>query len=138
MTGNLDKVGGVLFNHPAIDVVGLTSASPTLCGSFNRYQSRVRGLPEFNGELPVVVLAEEILTEGKNQIRAMITHAGNPVLSTPNGRQMDEALSDLEFMVSIDLYLNETTRHANIILPPTSPLEHGHYDLIFNVLRLHH
>ena len=134
VTGNLDKVGGVLFNHPAIDVVGLTSASPTLCGSFNRYQSRVRGLPEFNGELPVAVLAEEILTEGKNQIRAMITHAGNPVLSTPNGRQMDEALSDLEFMVSIDIYLNETTRHANIILPPTSPLEHGHYDLIFNVL----
>lgn len=134
VTGNLDKVGGMMFTHPAIDLVGLTSSSPALCGSFNRYQSRVRGLPEFNGELPVSVLAEEILTEGKNQIRAMITHAGNPVLSTPNGRQMDEALSDLEFMVSIDIYLNETTRHANIILPPTGPLEHGHYDLIFNVL----
>ncbi len=134
VTGNLDKVGGVLFNHPAVDVVGLTSSSPALCGSFNRYQSRVRGLPEFNGELPVAVLAEEILTEGKNQIRAMITHAGNIVLSTPNGRQLDEALNDLEFMVSIDIYLNETTRHANIILPPTGPLEHGHYDLIFNLL----
>jgi len=134
VTGNLDKVGGMLFTHPAIDIVGLSSASPALSGSFNRYQSRVRGLPEFNGELPVAVLAEEILTEGKNQIRAMITHAGNPVLSTPNGRQMDEALSDLEFMVSIDFYLNETTRHAHIILPPTGPLEHGHYDLIFNVL----
>ncbi len=134
VTGNLDKVGGMMFTHPAVDVVGLSSSSPALCGSFNRYQSRVRGLPEFNGELPVAVLAEEILTEGKNQIRAMITHAGNPVLSTPNGRQMDEALSDLEFMVSIDIYLNETTRHAHIILPPTGPLEHGHYDLIFNVL----
>ena len=134
ITGNLDKVGGMLFTHPAIDVVGLSASSPSLRGSFNRYQSRVRGLPEFNGELPVVVLAEEILTEGKNQIRALITHAGNPILSTPNGRQLDEALADLEFMVSVDFYLNETTRHAHIILPPTGPLEHGHYDLIFNVL----
>jgi anaerobic selenocysteine-containing dehydrogenase len=134
VTGNLDKVGGMMFTHPAIDVVGLTSSSPALRGSFNRYQSRVRGLPEFNGELPVAVLAEEILTEGKNQIRALMTHAGNPILSTPNGRQLDEALADLEFMVSIDFYLNETTRHANIILPPTGPLEHGHYDLIFSAL----
>lgn len=134
VTGNLDKVGGVMFTHPAIDVVGLSSSSPALRGSFNRYQSRVRGLPEFNGELPVAVLAEEILTEGKNQIRALMTHAGNPILSTPNGRQLDEALADLEFMVSIDFYLNETTRHAHIILPPTGPLEHGHYDLIFSVL----
>ena len=64
----------------------------------------------------------------------MITHAGNPVLSTPNGKQLDQALESLDFMVSIDIYLNETTRHANIILPPTGILEHGHYDLIFNTL----
>ena len=134
VTGNLDVPGGGMFTHPAVDLVGLTSTSPALCGSFNRYQSRVRGLPEFNGELPVAVLAEEILTPGKHQIRAMITHAGNPVLSTPNGRQLDEAFSQLEFMVSIDFYLNETTRHANIILPPTGPLEHGHYDLLFNTI----
>ena len=134
VTGNLDKVGGALFNHPAVDVVGLSSSLAAARGSFNRYQSRVRGLPEFNGELPVAVLAEEILTQGKGQIKAMITHAGNPVLSTPNGKQLDEALASLDFMVSIDIYLNETTRHANIILPPTGVLEHGHYDLIFNML----
>ncbi|MFO1390928.1 MAG: molybdopterin-dependent oxidoreductase [Agitococcus sp.] len=134
VTGNLDKVGGSLFNHPAVDVVGMSGSVAAARGSFNRYQSRVRGLPEFNGELPVAVLAEEILTEGKGQIKAMITHAGNPVLSTPNGKQMDEALASLDFMVSIDIYLNETTRHAHIILPPTGILEHGHYDLAFNLL----
>ena len=134
VTGNLDKVGGALFNHAAVDVVGLSSSSAMGRGSFNRYQSRVRGLPEFNGELPVAVLAEEILTEGKGQIKALITHAGNPVLSTPNGRQMDTALASLDFMVAIDIYLNETSRHAHIILPPTGPLEHGHYDLAFSLL----
>lgn len=134
VTGNLDVVGGAMFTHPAIDIIGLTSSSPALRGSFNRYQSRVRGLPEFNGELPVATLAEEILTEGEGQIRALITHAGNPVLSTPNGRQLDEALASLDFMISIDFYLNETTRHADLILPPTGPLEHGHYDLVFNTI----
>ena len=134
VTGNADVEGGAMFTHPAVDLVALTSASPALRGSFNRYQSRVRGLPEFNGELPVAVMAEEILTPGKNQIRALITHAGNPVLSTPNGRQLDEALGSLDFMLSIDFYLNETTRHAHLILPPTGPLEHGHYDLLFNTI----
>ena len=134
VTGNVDAPGGAMFTHPAVDVVGLTSSLPALRGSFNRYRSRVRGLPEFNGELPAAVLAEEILTPGQGQIRALMTHAGNPVLSTPNGRQMDEALSGLDFMVSIDFFLNETTRHAHIILPPTGPLEHGHYDLIFNTI----
>lgn len=138
VTGNLDKVGGALFNHAAIDLVGLSSSTAAGRGSFNRYQSRVRGLPEFNGELPVATLAEEILTEGKGQIKALITHAGNPVLSTPNGIQLEKALDSLDFMVAIDIYLNETTRHAHIILPPTGPLEHGHYDLVFNLLAVRH
>jgi anaerobic selenocysteine-containing dehydrogenase len=89
----------------------------------------VRKLPEFGNELPVAALAEEILTEGDGRIRALITFAGNPVLSTPNGRQLDRALAGLDFMVSVDLYLNETTRHAHLVLPPTSPLEHSHYDI---------
>ncbi|HEX5278061.1 MAG TPA: molybdopterin oxidoreductase family protein [Fluviicoccus sp.] len=134
VTGNVDAPGGAMFTHPAVDLVGLTSSSPALRGSFNRYRSRVRGLPEFNGELPVAVMAEEMLTPGQGQIRGLITHAGNPVLSTPNGRQLEEALGGLDFMVSIDFYLNETTRHAHIILPPTGPLEHGHYDLLFNTI----
>jgi anaerobic selenocysteine-containing dehydrogenase len=94
----------------------------------------VRHLPEFGGELTVSALAEEMLTPGEGQIKGMITIAGNPVLSTPNGRQLDEALAGLEFMVAIDIYINETTRHANIILPPTTGLETEHYDLIFHVL----
>ncbi len=127
-TGNLDRPGGSLFTLPAVDQV--SNSSP---GGFGRHHSRVRGLPEFDREIPVAALAEEITTEGEGQIRALFTGAGNPVLSTPNGRQLDAALEQLEFMVSLDPYLNETTRHADIILPPTSPLEHDHYDIAFHI-----
>jgi anaerobic selenocysteine-containing dehydrogenase len=125
VTRHMDAEGGMMFAEPAVD---LTSAygSP---GHYDRFRSRVRGLPEFGNELPVATLADEILTPGKGQVRGLFTVAGNPVLSTPNGRQLDRALESLEFMVSVDPYLNETTRHAHLILPPTSPLEHGHYDV---------
>jgi anaerobic selenocysteine-containing dehydrogenase len=96
---------------------------------FGRWRSRVRGLPEFGGELPVVAMAEEIEAPGPGQIRALISSAGNPVLSTPNGARLDRALAGLDFYVAIDPYLNETTRHAHVILPPTSPLERSHYDI---------
>jgi len=128
VTGNLDRSGGVLCTTPAVDLVASTSG-----GHFNRWQSRVSGLPEYGGELPVSALAEEMLTPGEGQIRALVTVAGNPVLSTPNGRQLEQALEGLEFMVSVDLYINETTRYADLILPPTAPLEHDHYDTTFNV-----
>jgi anaerobic selenocysteine-containing dehydrogenase len=88
----------------------------------------VRGAPGFSGELPVSCLAEEIVTPGEGQVRALVTLAGNPVLSTPDGRALDRALASLDFMVSIDPYLNETTRHAHLILPPVMPLEREHYD----------
>ncbi|TGN08502.1 molybdopterin oxidoreductase family protein [Leptospira ilyithenensis] len=133
ITGNLDKRGGAMFTLPAVDLVGPGSAMRSSPGSFNAYQSRVRKLPEFSEELPVAALAEEILTPGEGKIRALFTSAGNPVLSTPNGTKLDLALSGLDFMVCVDFYLNETTKHANYILPPTSALEHDHYDLIFNV-----
>ncbi|WP_122316711.1 molybdopterin oxidoreductase family protein [Pseudomonas cichorii] len=129
VTGNLDRVGGTLCTEPAVDLVASTSG-----GHFNLWQSRVSGLPEYGGELPVSALAEEILTEGEGQVRALITVAGNPVLSTPNGRQLDEALEGLDFMLSIDLYINETTRYADLILPSTSALENDHYDTTFNLL----
>jgi anaerobic selenocysteine-containing dehydrogenase len=127
-TGNLDRPGGSLFTLPAVDQINNTGP-----GGFGRHRSRVRDLPEFDRELPVSALAEEITTPGEGQIRALFTGAGNPVLSTPNGRQLDEALEQLEFMVSLDPYINETTRHADIILPPTSPLEHDHYDIAFHI-----
>ena len=133
VTGNLDRIGGAMFTLPAFDPVSAPeSVAPR--GSFGRWHSRVRKLPEFGGELPVATLAEEILTEGPGQIKALVTLAGNPVLSTPNGRVLDRALASLEFMVSIDFYINETTRHAHIILPPTNSLERGHYDLAFHLL----
>jgi anaerobic selenocysteine-containing dehydrogenase len=133
VTGNLDSPGGAMFTLPAFDpVTAPEGLAPR--GSFARWHSRVRKLPEFAGELPVVTLAEEILTEGPGQIKALVTSAGNPVLSTPNGRELDRALAGLEFMASIDPYINETTRHAHIILPPSSSLERTHYDLAFHLL----
>ncbi len=128
VTGNLDRVGGALCTTPAVDLVASTSG-----GHFNRWQSRVSALPEYGGELPVSALAEEMLTAGEGQVRALVTVAGNPVLSTPNGRQLEQALEGLAFMLSIDFYINETTRYADLILPPTGPLEHDHYDTTFNM-----
>ncbi|QBF28147.1 molybdopterin oxidoreductase family protein [Pseudomonas tructae] len=128
VSGNLDRVGGALCTEPAVDLVASTSG-----GHFNVWQSRVSGLPEYGGELPVAALAEEMLVEGEGQVRALVTVAGNPVLSTPNGRQLERALDGLEFMLSIDLYINETTRYADLILPSTSALENDHYDTTFNL-----
>jgi anaerobic selenocysteine-containing dehydrogenase len=125
LTGHLDREGGMMFAEPAVD---LTRAYGSR-GHYGKFRSRVRGLPEFSNELPVAALAEEIETPGQGQVRALITFAGNPVLSTPNGRRLDRALAGLEFMVAVDRYVNETTRHAHLILPSTSPLERSHYDI---------
>jgi anaerobic selenocysteine-containing dehydrogenase len=128
LTGNIDREGGALLTSPALNLIQMKLLGP---GHLGAWRSRVRGAPEFSGELPVSVLAEEMLTPGRGQIRALVTAAGNPVLSTPNGRQLDQALSKLDFMVSVDFYVNETTRHAHVILPPTCFVEHDHYDLFF-------
>jgi anaerobic selenocysteine-containing dehydrogenase len=132
VVGRLDAEGGAMFTRPAVDLV----ANPMLIGKghFGKWKSRVRGLPEFGGELPAAALAEEISTPGEGQIRSLITIAGNPVLSTPNGAALERALPSLDFMVAVDFYLNETTRHAHVILPPTFVLEREHYDLALNVL----
>lgn len=130
LTGNLDRTGGAMFTAPAVDFLARAKTD----NRFNRWQSRVRGLPEFLGELPVATLAEEILTEGENQIKCLITSCGNPILSTPNGGQLDKAFEKLEYMVAIDIYINESTQHADIILPPATGLEVPHYDMTFHVL----
>lgn len=127
ITGNFDREGGAMFPSPAVDMTSFGSDSET---GFDRWRSKARNLPEFSGEFPVSALADEILhPEG---IKALITSAGNPALSTPNGNKLEKALGSLEFMVSIDFYINETTRFANIIIPPTCALEHEHYDLVFH------
>ncbi len=127
-TGNLDAEGGALPNEAALPLTG----PGTPAGHYGKWQSRVRGLPEFAGELPVAVLAEEILTPGPGQVRALVTVAGNPVLSTPAGHVLEGAIASLEFRLAIDIYVNETTRLADLILPPASSLTQDHYDLIFN------
>ena len=134
LTHSLDVRGGMMPPSPAF---GYVQPGESGAGHFAAFHSRVSGLPEFAGELPAAVMAEEILTEGQGQIRALFTLAGNPVLSSPNGVQLDRALDSLDFMVSIDLYINETTQHADIILPPTSALEHDHYDIAFLRLAVH-
>jgi anaerobic selenocysteine-containing dehydrogenase len=125
VTGHLDREGGMMFAEPAVDLTRAYGAP----GHYGKWRSRVRNLPEFGNELPVAALAEEMLEPGPGQVRALMTFAGNPVLSTPNGTRLDAALEQLEFMVSIDFYVNETTRHAHLILPPASPLERSHYDV---------
>ncbi len=134
VTGNLDRVGGAMFTEPALDLLTMRAGFGVGRGSFGRWKSRVRGVPEFGGELPVATLSEEIETEGQGQIRGLLTIAGNPVLSTPNGRRLEQALDQLDFMVSVDLYLNETSRKANLILPVSTPLERSHYDAVFHAV----
>ncbi|MGA6102255.1 molybdopterin oxidoreductase family protein [Psychrobacter pocilloporae] len=132
VTGRLDEVGGLMFPNPAVDVVN--SSGP---GYLGKRHSRVSNLPDFNGEYPVVAMADEMLVKGEGQLKGFMSVAGNPVLSTPNGEKLDEALSGLEFMVSLDYFVTETSRHANIILPPVSPLERDHYDITFNGFAVH-
>jgi anaerobic selenocysteine-containing dehydrogenase len=130
-TGNLDRPGGVMLTRPAVDAVGRGLIGR---GHHDVWRSRVRGLPEFAGELPVATLADEITTPGEGQVRALLTVAGNPVSSTPDGRRLAEAISTLDFVAAVDVYVNETTRLADVILPPTGALERDHYDLVFHTL----
>jgi len=132
LTGNLDREGGVLFAKSAA-FASNTAGKPGIGKgvSTGRHHARVSGAPEVYGELPVTCLAEEIETPGEGQIRALITVATNPVLSAPDGPRLARALEQLDFMVSLDIYVNETTRHADVILPGLSPLEEFHYDVAF-------
>jgi anaerobic selenocysteine-containing dehydrogenase len=138
LTGNLDREGGAMFPRAAAGAHN-TSGTPGKGRGvrFGRWKSRVRGLPEVFGELPAVCMAEEIETPGEGQVRALITLAGNPALSTPNSQRLQRSLGTLEFMVSVDIYLNETTRYANVILPPPPSLARSHYDLALYQLAVH-
>lgn len=131
LTGNLDRPGGALFPLSA------TAPAPRPAGpgkgfALGRWASRVSGHPEAKGELPMAALAEEIETPGEGRIRALIAIAANPVLSAPDGDRLDRALGDLDFMVSVDPYLNETSRHADVVLPPPPPSQSPHFDFAFN------
>jgi anaerobic selenocysteine-containing dehydrogenase len=134
LSGNLDRPGGAMFPVPAVDLLTLPRAFSVGRGGVGRWHSQVRGLPEFGGELPVATLAEEILDAGERRMRGLVTNAGNLAVSAPNGRRMNEALASLELMISVDFYLNATTRHAHLILPPVSPLERPHFDVVFHLL----
>ena len=130
LLGQLDEEGGVLFTLPAIDYVSLMAHESKIF----RYQSRVHGYKEIVGEFPTATLAEEMLTPGEGQIKAFISIAGNPARSAPNSALFEEALASLEFMFAVDMYINETTRHANIILPPAVGLETMHYSFVLHMV----
>ena len=130
ITGNLDRPGGAMFTRAAAGQSNTRGEGGSGRGvTFGRWRSRVRGLGEIFGELPVATLADEIETPGEGQVRALVTIAGNPVVSTPNAGRLDAALESLDFMLSVDIYVNETTRHAHVILPVPSPVEKSHYDI---------
>ncbi len=127
ITGNMDEIGGMMFPKPALDSLDLTNSS------WGTYHSRVSGRPEFSGEFPLAILAEEILTPGEGQLRGLVGTCGNMVLSMADGHKSEEALQALEFYVAVDPYLNETTRFADVIIPPCGPLEKGHYDMFYHL-----
>ncbi|MDP1900504.1 MAG: molybdopterin-dependent oxidoreductase [Rubrivivax sp.] len=132
LTGKLDEPGGAMFPQAAAFAQNTQGAPGRGRGvATGRHASRVSGAPEIYGELPMTCLSEEIETPGPGQVRALFTVASNPVLSSPGGPRLARALDELDFMVSMDLYINETTRHADVILPGQSPLEHSHYDVAF-------
>ncbi|MFD6272292.1 molybdopterin oxidoreductase family protein [Nocardia asteroides] len=130
VTGNLDRVGGQMFATPPVDAARFGKYLPM---GYGAWTDRSGTHKSFRGELPVAALAQDILAEGPDRIRAMITYAGNPVLSTPQGGKLDEALASLDFYVAVDMYVTETTRHADIILPPVSPLEREELNILFPV-----
>ncbi|MEO7496673.1 MAG: molybdopterin-dependent oxidoreductase [Massilia sp.] len=135
LTGHLDEAGGAMFAQAAAFAPNTRGAGGSGRGVLTgRYRSRVSGAPEVAGELPITCLAEEIDTPGEGQVKALIAIAGNPVLSAPNGARLAAALEQLDFMVSLDIYLNETSRHADVILPGSSPLADAHYDVVFTQL----
>jgi anaerobic selenocysteine-containing dehydrogenase len=138
LTGHLDEPGGVMFPKAAAFAANTTGAPGSGKGiSIGRRTSRVSRAPEVWGEFPMGCLAEEIATPGDGQIKAVLTVATNPVLSAPNGAQLAAALDQLPLMISCDIYLNETTRHADVVLPGLSPLEDVHYDVAFPQLSWH-
>ncbi|WP_299355877.1 molybdopterin-dependent oxidoreductase [uncultured Shimia sp.] len=131
ITGNFDHEGGAMFTTPALDYVGMTSRK----GQERTYperRSRVSGQPLYNGEFPVSVMAQEMETPGEGQIKALVCVAGNPVLTAPNGRRIEQCLEGLDFMLAIDIHVNDTTRHADLILPGTVALEEDIYDMVFH------
>jgi anaerobic selenocysteine-containing dehydrogenase len=137
VTGNIDRLGGSMFPTPAVDALTLLEKAVGAREQWEREPMRVSGLPGYNDEYPIAGLADEILTPGEGQVRGFVAYAGNPVLSSPNGRRLDEALADLEFMVSVDLYVTETSRHADVILPPVSQLERSDIDIVFPLVGVH-
>lgn len=132
LSGNLDRAGGVMFTRPAVGSP-TTKGTPGTGSGFRigrgGGRTKVSGYPEVMGEYPAAAMAEEILEAGNDSIKALVTVSGNPVLSTPHSQRLDEALDALELMISVDIYLNETTRHADIVLPPPSQLQRDHYDV---------
>ena len=131
LTGNMDSEGGAMFPMPAVDLA-MANNKKGRPSNYGKFTSRVSGYPYYNSEFPVVALAEDIETEGEGQIKALLTVAGNPAVSAPNGKRLERAFEQLEFMVCIDIYLNETTRHADIILPAATGLESSNYDVVFS------
>ena len=131
ITGNFDHEGGAMFTTPALDYVGMTSRKGQQ-RTYPERRSRVSGQPLYNGEFPVSVMAEEMETPGDGQIRALVCVAGNPVLTAPNGRRIEKGLEALDFMLAIDIHVNDTTRHADLILPGTVALEEDIYDMVFH------
>jgi anaerobic selenocysteine-containing dehydrogenase len=129
VTGNLDREGGAMFGDPPLDFEGIAHALGL--ATYGKVRSRVGDLPEVLGSLPASLMAKEIITPGPGQIRALFVSAGNPVLSVPNGAELEAAIEQLDLCVAIDLYVSDTARHADFVLPATTMYEREDFPLPF-------
>jgi anaerobic selenocysteine-containing dehydrogenase len=130
LQGRLDEEGGAMFARPATGQNESRGQPEPL--QHGRWHSRARGFPEYMSMLPASCMGEEMECAGEDAVHALITVAGNPVLSVPNGKRIDAAMEGVDFKVALDIYINETTRHADYILPSTTQLEHSNYDFLFS------
>jgi len=131
VTGKMDQPGGMMFPSPVLDLAAMTALLNEK-GSIGPKKTKVRGIPSFGGEFPSATMAEEMLAGGEGGIRSLVCLAGNPALSSPNSLMMEQALQQLDFMVAMDWYITETSRHADIILPPSHMPEHDHFPVLAN------
>ena len=129
VTGNLDSPGGAVFGRPPIALDDV--AERVGLASYGKTRARFGDFPDVIGNLPASLLPREIETPGARQVKAMFVSAGNPVLSVPDGDAMERALGKLDLMVALDFYVNETTKHADYVLPTTTLYERDDVPIAF-------
>lgn len=133
VAGNLDTAGGSVFNPLRIPGQrwAMLLMGAMLRRAYRRKRTRIGGFGSVIGAEPAALMAKEIAVPGPRQIRALFVSAGNPVLSVPNGDELEAATEKLDLMVGLDFYLTETAAHCDYLLPVTTMYERDDFALTF-------